>query len=135
MACDVSRLLSKKQILIAMPLLMLAATAAMANALYPVSFIFIWELQVVRGIRGPVLYKDFMEQAAAGERATVISVVSLITRLTFVGLSPFVGWIVDTYNISKALNFIALAMIVCFSAVAVWYRFAFQPLQSIESPA
>lgn len=116
----IEKLLGNK-ILIAIPALMLITLLLMSNFLFSVSFLFIWGLQIIRGIRGPILFRDFLEKAAPGERATVISVVSLVTRLTFAILAPFVGWIVDNQSITSAINFIALLIILSFTIMGLWY--------------
>jgi len=83
------------KILLAMPLTMLIVLTLMSNVMFGMSFVFIWGLQIIRGIRGPILFRDFLEKVAPGERATVISVVSLVSRLVFVMISPLVGWVID----------------------------------------
>lgn len=134
-AQNIANIFSKSQVLILLPLLMILSIFSMANIMFPLSFLLICGLQVVRGVRGPILYKDFLAQAAPGERATVLSVVSLITRLTFVIISPFVGWIVDNQTMTSALNFIGITMLICFAVMAIWYRFSFNINQPPNSSA
>ena len=71
------------------------------NSLWGIIFIFLFYF--VRGINGPIL-KDYINKIISSNmRATVLSVKSLVGRLTFSIIGPFIGWLADVYSLQAAL--------------------------------
>jgi MFS family permease len=73
------------------------------------AFKTIWVLPVVlvfyfiRAMHAPILQDYVNRLVESNIRATVLSVKSLAQRLLYVGLGPFIGWIMDLYTLPIAL--------------------------------
>jgi MFS family permease len=67
------------------------------------SFIFIFLFQFVRGFSQPVIADAIHKVTDSSIRATVLSVQSLMGRLFYAILLPFIGWAADVYTITQAL--------------------------------
>ena len=74
------------------------------------------------GIAHPALKALVNDRGSSDRRATILSVLSLVPQLTFVGLSPFVGRIVDDRGADSGYLF--LAGFAAISAGAAWYGLA-----------
>ena len=74
---------------------------------------------VVRGLQGPILNAALQEDAPGADRATVLSLNTLLFRLTFVVCGPAVGRLVDSVGLHPALGILAAA-----SAVATLGAYA-----------
>jgi MFS family permease len=73
----------------------------------------IWILYFTRGLRTP-LFKNYMNQLTPSQqRATVLSIYSMMVRLFFAVLGPFLGWAADVYSISAAFYLSAVIFGVC----------------------
>jgi hypothetical protein len=71
------------------------------KSLWAIAFLFIFYF--VRGLAGLVI-KDYVNKIIESEkRATILSVKSMLTRLMFSVIGPFIGWINDVYSLSIAL--------------------------------
>ena len=57
---------------------------------------------VLRGINTPIIRDYINREVDASIRATVLSVQSLFSKISFAILSPFVGWIADIYSFTMA---------------------------------
>ncbi len=123
-ARHIQRYCGDRNLLMAMPLVLTLTLWLMSRILSPFSFLWITGLQVIRGIRTPILNRYFLDQAAADQKATVISLVSLLTRLGFLCLSPAVGWFSDTLGIPATLHAMSWGAAAFFVAVALGYRTA-----------
>ncbi len=87
------------------------------QTIWALPFLFIFYL--VRGINGPVL-NDYINRCVSSDiRATVMSVKSLVGRLMFTVLGPFVGWINDAYSFADA--FLACGLVFLVSGVLFLY--------------
>ena len=73
----------------------------------------------VRGLQGPILTAALQEDAPGADRATVLSLNTLLFRLTFVVCGPAVGRLVDSVGLDPALGILAAA-----SAVATLGAYA-----------
>jgi len=60
---------------------------------------------VVRGIAMVIFSEAINRQTGSDRRATVLSLESLLCRLLFAPLAPFIGWIADAYSLSTAIAF------------------------------
>jgi MFS family permease len=75
----------------------------MGNFIYLFSFSFAFLLQFVRGFSSVVI-SDYVHQLTDSSiRATVLSVKSLIEKMFFAIVTPFIGWFVDVYSLEQAL--------------------------------
>ena len=74
------------------------------------------------GIAHPALKALVNDRGSSDRRATILSVLSLVPQLSFVGLSPFVGRIVDDRGADSGYLF--LAGFAAISAGAAWYGLA-----------
>lgn len=84
----------------------------MGNFIYLFSFVFVVIIQLVKGFAWIVI-SDYVNQLTESSiRATVLSVKSLIERLFFVLLSPFIGVVVDVYSLQQALMLSGIMVLV-----------------------
>lgn len=76
----------------------------MSNFIYLFSFAFALLIQFVKGFSS-VIISDYVHQLTDSSiRATVLSVKSLIEKMFFAVITPFIGWIVDVYSLEQALG-------------------------------
>lgn len=71
------------------------------QTLWAVGFLFLF--YSVRGVATPVLRNYINESTPSEIRATVLSIRSLIIRLAFVGIGPFLGWYADRSGMPATL--------------------------------
>jgi len=77
---------------------------------------------VVRGLQGPILVAALQEDAPGADRATVLSLNTLLFRLTFVVCGPAVGRLVDWVGLERAFGFLAAGS--ALAALAAYAAFA-----------
>lgn len=121
-AQPIQQRIGARGILIAMPVVLCITVWSMSRTLSPFSFLWIIGLQWIRGVRIPILHKHFLERAAPDQKATAISMVSLLSRLVFLVLSPGVGWLADTLGIPSTLKLFGFGSVAFFAILALWYR-------------
>ncbi len=100
-------------ILSSLPFVLYLLTSYFAENLLVLLIIpFFW---ILRGVATPII-QDYVQQACkANERATVLSINALSSRLVFSICSPFLGWIADVWNFQTA--FLASGLI--YGAIAL----------------
>jgi len=72
--------------------------------------IFILFIYLVRGLVTPILRNEINENTTSNKRATVLSIRSLIIRISFAISAPILGYIADNYSL--AISFYSLAIVV-----------------------
>ena len=77
--------------------------------------IFILLIYLLRGIVTPILRNAINENTTSNKRATVLSVRSLIIRISFAISAPILGYIADNYSL--AISFYGLAILVGFFSI------------------
>ena len=77
--------------------------------------IFILFIYVLRGIVTPILRNAINENTTSNKRATVLSIRSLIIRISFAISAPILGYIADNYSL--AISFYGLAIVVAFFSI------------------
>ena len=77
--------------------------------------IFILLIYLLRGIVTPILRNAINENTTSNKRATVLSVRSLIIRISFAISAPILGYIADNYSL--AISFYGLAIVVAFFSI------------------
>jgi MFS family permease len=77
--------------------------------------IFILLIYLLRGIITPILRNAINENTTSNKRATVLSVRSLIIRISFAITAPILGYIADNYSL--AISFYGLAIAVGFFSI------------------
>lgn len=60
---------------------------------------FFW---ILRGLQLPITQDYVQRECSDGDRATVLSINSLATRVIFSVASPFLGWIADVWTFGAA---------------------------------
>ncbi len=90
-----------RTLLMLLPLSVIAYIATgLTQSLWVIAVLFIFYF--VRGIHGPML-KDYVNRLITSDkRATVLSVKSMMGRLFFSIIGPFVGWAKDVYSFQEA---------------------------------
>ncbi|MBI5066151.1 MFS transporter [Candidatus Woesearchaeota archaeon] len=98
-----NKLGSKLSLILLIPIIFVGYLL-MSKILFLFSFIFIFLFQFVRGFSEPI-FSDYVNKLAKPDlRATVLSVSSLVQKLLYSILMPFVGWIADVYSLLQALT-------------------------------
>jgi len=77
--------------------------------------IFILLIYLLRGIVTPILRNAINENTTSNKRSTVLSVRSLMIRISFAISAPILGYIADNYSL--AISFYALAIVVAFFSI------------------
>ena len=96
--------IGKKYSLILLFILVSICYFLMSNFIYLFSFVFAFLIQFVKGFSSVVI-SDYVNQLTESSiRATVLSVKSLIEKMFYAVIAPFVGWFADIYSLQQALN-------------------------------
>ena len=77
--------------------------------------IFILFVYLLRGLVTPILRNAINENTTSNKRATVLSIRSLIIRVSFAISAPILGYIADNYSLAK--SFYGLAILVGFFSI------------------
>ena len=77
--------------------------------------IFILFIYLLRGIVTPILRNSINENTTSNKRATVLSIRSLIIRISFAISAPILGYIADNYSL--VISFYSLAIAVGFFSI------------------
>ena len=77
--------------------------------------IFILFIYLLRGLVTPILRNAINENTTSNKRATVLSIRSLIIRISFAISAPILGYIADNYSL--AISFYGLAIAVGFFSI------------------
>jgi MFS family permease len=77
--------------------------------------IFILFIYLLRGLVTPILRNAINENTTSNKRATVLSIRSLIIRISFAISAPILGYIADNYSL--AISFYGLAILVGFFSI------------------
>jgi hypothetical protein len=70
----------------------------------------------IRGLQGPILATVMQQDAPPEDRASVLSIATLLFRLSFVIAGPPIGALVDRAGMETALGVLALVL----GAVGLW---------------
>ena len=96
--------IGKKYSLILLFVLVSVCYFLMSNFIYLFSFVFAFLIQFVQGFSSVVI-SDYVNQLTESSiRATVLSVKSLIEKMFYAVIAPFIGWFADLYSLQQALN-------------------------------
>jgi len=79
-------------------------------------------LMAMRGIQGPTITRIVQEDALPDDRASILSIYSMLFRLSFVIFGPLIGLLVDRVGMHSALAWIGTAFTMTIGAL--WLRFA-----------
>ena len=80
-----------------------------------IGLIFILFIYLLRGLVTPILRNAINENTSSNKRATVLSIRSLIIRVSFAISAPILGYIADNYSL--AISFYGLAIVVGFFSI------------------
>jgi MFS family permease len=109
-AHEIEEKIGRKTSLMLAGLALIVGFVLLGTTLFLFGFIFILFLQFTRGFAFPVI-KDYINKVTwSDKRATVLSIASLIARVIFIIVSPFIGWAADVYSLQT--GFLILAGIV-----------------------
>lgn len=107
--------IGKKYSLVLLFMLISLSYFLMSNFIYLFSFAFAFLIQAVRGFSS-VIISDYVHQLTNSNiRATVLSVKSLIEKIFYATIAPFIGWFADIYTLRQALNL--SGVIILFSGI------------------
>jgi len=110
--------IGQKYSLVLLVILISLCFLLMSNFVYLFSFVFALLIQFVKGFSSVVI-SDYVHQLTDSSiRATVLSVKSLIEKIFFAVITPFIGWMVDVYSLSQALA-ISGMLVIIFGAISL----------------
>jgi MFS family permease len=96
--------LGQKYSLFLLIILLGSSYLLMSNFIFLLSFSFVFLQQFVRGFSKTVI-TDYTNRLTGSDiRATVLSTQSLVERLFYASIIPFIGWIADVYSLVQALT-------------------------------
>lgn len=82
-------------------------------------FLFYYLLTLMRGLQGPLLRSCLQTESARDNRASILSLHSLVFRLGFVLTGPLVGWLADTRGLSATFWLLAVFFALTLPAAAL----------------
>jgi MFS family permease len=82
---------------------------AAAHALW--GFLFYFALTLMRGLLSPILLDRFQRLIPSSDRATLLSLQSLLFRLSFLALGPLAGWGIDHRGQRPILALLGLLLV------------------------
>ena len=95
----------------------------MSNFVYLFSFSFAFLQQFVRGFSKPVITDYINKLISSDIRATVLSVQSLVGKLFYAAIIPFIGWFADVYSLTQALALLSITTFVAgFLILIILYK-------------
>ncbi|MFW2365262.1 MAG: MFS transporter [Desulforhopalus sp.] len=95
-------------------------------------FVFYYLLTCMRGLRGPMLLNHAQKEIPSANRAGILSLQSLIFRLSFVLSGPLVGMLADNVGIQQTFLVLCLAFALVLPPVA-WLFLSSLPAKSPKS--
>ncbi len=96
--------------------------AALATITVPIGVVAYLGLMTVRGLQGPILTTVMQADAPPADRASVLSLNSLLFRLAFVAIGPPAGALVDHIGLESALA--VIGTLTTLLACLAWRAFA-----------
>lgn len=103
-AHSIEEKLGRKISLVILILLPVVGFVALSISHFAWTAAFILLFYVVRGLNDPVAKTYINGLVSSEERATILSVKSLVCRMMFAIIAPFLGWVHDAYSLSWALG-------------------------------
>jgi len=96
--------LGGREMLMTFPLLLALAYFLTSRFVFAYSFMFILLIQFVRGTYSIVGSDILNKLTSSDSRATVLSLQSLVSRLLYASVVPFVGYAADVFSLTQALS-------------------------------
>lgn len=81
-------------------------------------FLFYYLLTSMRGLRGPMLLNHAQQQIPSANRAGILSLQSLLFRLSFVCTGPLIGMFADNYGVQYSFLLLGAAFILILPPVS-----------------
>ncbi len=106
-AHSIEEYLGRKASLIALIILPVLAYVLLSFHIAPAAIVFIALFYVTRGINNPIIKSYINGLVSSEQRATIMSVQSLMARLIFAIIGPIMGWVHDAYSLQT--TFVACA--------------------------
>ncbi len=101
----------------------------MTTAVWGFAWYFL--LTLMRGLQGPLLRHHLQVRCTRGERASILSIKSLITRLGFVAGAPLVGALADRSGLAATFAALAGALLLLLIPLAACYLRALRPVRPL----
>ncbi|HKL44377.1 MAG TPA: MFS transporter [Candidatus Absconditabacterales bacterium] len=99
----IERLLGEKKSIVLLLILLGISYILMGKFVFAFGFLFAFLQQFVRGF-SKVVFADYINKLIDSKnRATILSIQSMLSRLTYAMIIPFIGYLADIYSISDAL--------------------------------
>lgn len=104
--------IGKKYSLFSLLFLVGIAYLLMSNFIYLFSFCFAFLHQFVRSF-SRIVFSDYINKLTTSDvRATVLSIQSMIGKLGYALLIPFIGWIADVYSLIQAFVVLGITSVI-----------------------
>ncbi|WP_432822234.1 MFS transporter [Trichloromonas sp.] len=81
-------------------------------------FVFYFLLTAMRGLQGPRMRQHLQAASKRSNRASILSLKSLVFRLLFVCSGPLVGWSADTLGLHRTFLLLASVFFLCLPLLA-----------------
>lgn len=106
-ADSIEEYLGRKVSLISLLIMPVTAYVLLSFHIAPAAIVFIALFYVTRGINNPIIKSYINGLVSSEQRATILSVQSLMARLMFAIIGPVMGWVHDAYSLQT--TFVACA--------------------------
>lgn len=103
--------------------LLLTATGYLGMAATTAVWGFLWYflLTLMRGLQGPLLRQHLQQQSRRSERASILSLKSLLFRLGFVAAAPLVGMLADRAGLAATFLWVLAGLGILLLPLAIKY--------------
>ena len=112
-AARTERRIGANALLVVLPLVVVISVLLLGTFSGVWAILFIAPLQLVRGMRVAVVHRRILD-GAESEKATVLAVVNLLSRLIFFIGAPIFGWAAEHHGLPDALKALAIVWSVLF---------------------
>jgi len=116
--------------------LLLIAAGYLGMALTQAVWGFAWYflLTLMRGLQGPLLRLHLQRRSHRGERASILSLKSLLFRSGFIAAAPVVGMLADRAGLARTFLALLAALLLLLLPLAVKFLAAVGPAKSPVAP-
>jgi MFS family permease len=108
-----------KSSLVIIPIILAISFILQSREIYLLGFIFLYIHSAVSGFYSPVL-EDYLNTRIPSEnRATVLSIKSMLNKAVFVIFSPLLGHFLDLYSLKTAYLLMAIVLLIIAATIAI----------------
>jgi len=93
----------------------------MSRIVFLFSFLFAFLILFVKGFSSVVISDHVHQLTDSSIRATTLSIKSLVEKLFFAAITPFIGWVADIYSLQQALGLSGLIVLITGTIILVLF--------------